>query len=115
MSSGIMSDWEDTKRQVKNQNPVKDGKTWLRHNAASQSGQIDLLVLSGKFSIDEMVYELRRQGVFGKGHTYEQSVKRVKDHLLHMQQGDSRNKASGMKPHNLKLSDNNGKWSFDLR
>lgn len=114
MSSGTKNDWEETKRQVENPNPVKDERTWLRHNAASQSGQIDLLVLSGKFSVDEMVYELRKQGVFGKSHTYEQSVKRVKDHLDHLRQGDSRNKASGMKPHNLKLIEINGKWSFDV-
>lgn len=114
MSSGILSDIEATRRQIKNPGPVKDGKTWLRHNETSQSGRIDLLVLSGKHSIDEMVYELRRQGVFGKGHTYEQSVKRVKDHLAHLQQGDARNKASGMKPHNLKLVEVNGKWSFDV-
>jgi len=56
-----------------------------------------------------MVNELRKQGLFGQGHTYEQSAKRVKNHLAHLQQGDSRNRASGMKPHNLKLSENNGK------
>jgi hypothetical protein len=114
MSSGVISDREETRQQVKTPKPIKDGKTWLRHNETSQSGQIDLLVLSGKFSIDEMVYELRRQGLFGNGHTYEQSVKRVKDHLAHLQQGDARNKASGMKPHNLKLAEVNGKWSFDV-
>lgn len=114
MSSGMMSDWEETKRQLTDPNPIKDGKTWLRHNVASQSGQIDLLVLSGQFSIDEMVDELRRQGLFGQEHTYEQSVKRVKDHLAHLQQGDARNRASGMKPHNLKLVERNGKWSFDV-
>lgn len=112
MSTGIIGDWEETKRLLKPPEPVKDGKTWLRHDVKSQSGQIDLLVLSGKFTIDEMVYELRKQGLFGKEHTYEHSVKRVKDHLAHLQQGDSRNKASGMKPHNLKLTDVNGKWSF---
>ena len=109
MNSGILSDIEETKRQIKNRAPVKNGKTWLRHEAKSQSGQINLLVLSGNYAIDEMVNELRKQGLFGQGHTYEQSAKRVKNHLAHLQQGDSRNRASGMKPHNLKLSENNGK------
>lgn len=93
-------------------NPVKDRKTWLRHNVTSQSGQIDLLVLSGQFSSDEMVDELRKQGLFGQEHTYEQSVKRVKDHLAYLKQGDARNRASGMKTHNLKLIEVGGKWSF---
>ena len=114
MSSGMMSDLDETQKLLRPPNPVKNGKTWLRHDVKSQSGQIDLLVLSGKFTIDDMVYELRKQGLFGKEHSYEQSVKRVKDHLAHLQQGDARNRASGMKPHNLKLVEANGKWSFDV-
>lgn len=113
MSSGMMSDKEETRIFLLPHNPVKNGKTWLRHDTKSQSGQIDLLVLSGKYTIDEMVNELRKQGLLGQEHTYAQSVKRVKDHLAHLQQGDSRNKASGMKPHNLNLAVSNGKWSFD--
>lgn len=113
MSSGMMGDLEETKKLLNPPNPVKDGKTWLRHNVAAQSGKIDLMVLSGKFSIGEMVEELRRQGMFDTGMTDDQCIRRVRKHLEHLRQGDWRNKASGMKPHNLKLIEVNGKWSFD--
>ena len=114
MSSGMMGDRQETQKLLSPPNPVKDGKTWLRHNVAAQSGQIDLMVLSGKFSIGEMVEELRRQGMFDKGMTDDQCKRRVRNHLEHLQHGDARNRASGMKPHNLKLVEANGKWSFDV-
>ena len=113
MSSGTTTDWDETKRLVRPPEPIKDGKTWLRHSITSQAGQIDLMLLSGKYSIDKMVEELRRQGMFNAGLTDEQCARRVKNHLEHLKQGDWRNKASGMKPRNLKLAVSNGKWSFD--
>lgn len=115
MSSGMMSDWEDTKQQVKNPKPVKDGRTWLRHNTSSQSGQIDLMILVGTYSIDEMVQALIEQKLLGPDYVGKKGRKRVMDHILHLQEGDARNRTSGMQPHSLKLIGINDKWSFDVR
>ena len=114
MSSGVIGDWEETKRLLKPPETAKGGKTWLRHSVKAQAGQIDLMLLAGKFSIGEMVEELRRQGMFDTGMTDDQCIRRVRNHLEHLRQGDWRNKSSGMKPHNLKLIEVNGKWSFDV-
>ena len=55
MSKGMpIEDLEETKSQLKKSNPCRNGKTWLRHLENAQSGRIDLMVLEGKYSKEEM-------------------------------------------------------------
>lgn len=114
MSSGLISDKEDTKKLLLPPSPVKNGKTWLRHSVNAQAGQIDLMLLAGNYNTNEMVEELKQRGLFDNAMSYEHCVKRVMNHLDHLREGDWRNRASGMKPHKLKLIEVNGKWSFDV-
>lgn len=102
MSSGISTDRDDTNRQLKDPQPIIDGKTWLRHNPNKQSGMMDLLILEGKYTIVEIASKI---GV---------TVKRVEEHLGHLgKDGDWRSKISGMTPHNLAITkDIYGKIKF---
>lgn len=54
MSSAKPDDWENTKKQLMNPNPISKNRTWLGHHIEKQSGTIDLMVLQGKFSIKEI-------------------------------------------------------------
>jgi hypothetical protein len=37
MSSGILRDWKETKKQLRDPEPCNGGKTWLRHSITSFS------------------------------------------------------------------------------
>lgn len=97
MSSGKSEDWENTKNQLMNPNPILNNKTWLGHRVKNkdgtdvQSGTIDLMVLEGKYSISEIARKINN------------TIERVEEHLDHLQTGDSRGKSSGMKPHKLRI------------
>jgi hypothetical protein len=97
MSSGKPEDWENTKKQLMNPDPVSKNKTWLRHRVKNkdgtnaQCGPIDLMVLEGKYSISEIAQKINNM------------IMRVDDHLKHLQDGNSRGKAAGTKPHNLQI------------
>ncbi len=114
MSSGLPQDIEETKKQLKNPNPCKDGRTWLRHLEEAQSGKIDLMILEGKYSTEGMVTELRRISLFKKDYSLRQCLSRVIDHLNHLRNGSSRGRAHGMEAHYLKLKQVDGKWMYDL-
>ena len=101
MSSGKPEDWENTKKQLVNPDPVSKNKTWLGHHVKKQSGTIDLMVLQGKYSIKEIAEEIDR--ISDIDMPFDARIKRVEDHLDHLQTGDSRGKASGMKPHKLRI------------
>jgi len=115
MSAGMPQDWNETKKQILEPDLCIKDKTWLRHSVNAQSGQIDIMLLKGTYRIEDMVSELYHLGLFNKNHDSYQCRKRVLDHLNHLQDGDSRNRASGTKPHNLKLKEVGGKWMFNMK
>ena len=97
MSSGKPEDWENTKKQMLHPNPVSNNETWLGHRLERKNGtpyqaaHIDLMVLEGRYTVDEIA---KKNNI---------TIKRVEDHLEHLQDGDSRNKNTNMKPHRLKI------------
>ena len=116
MSKGKKEDRKKTAQKLKDRNPPKKGKTWLRHRVDCQSGIIDLMLLEGSFSIEEMAQKL---AVFYPKRPRRQLLKRVRDHIDHLQEGDRRDNSSLHKedqhrPHCLKLKEVNGKWMFNL-
>jgi hypothetical protein len=110
MSNGMMADKSSTKAVIDGKiSVISKGKTWLRHTEGKQSGMIDLLVLEGIYSTKEMAIKIEKN--FPK---ITDSEKRVKDHIDHLQKGDGRNRASGMKPHFLNINiDAAGKVRFN--
>lgn len=109
MSSGKPTDWEDTKKQMISPCPVLGNETWLGHRIMKKNGshyqaaKIDLMVLEGISTINEIAREINN------------TVKRVEDHLEHLQDGDSRNTKSNMKPHKLRIVKSvDGKVKFNL-
>lgn len=105
MSKGLPEDWDNTAEQLKNPNPCKDGRTWLRHGENKQSGKIDVMVLEGRYSVSEIADELAKLELFDNDKPLNYRIRRVKDHLLHLQDGESRGQASGTEPHKLKIID----------
>ena len=105
MSSGKPTDWENTKKQLLNPNPVINNRTWLDHAKDSQAGIIDLMVLEGKSTVEQIASRIPEAS---------DPVKRVKQHLEHLQDGDSRQKNTNMKPHNLRIVEPNGILMFSL-
>lgn len=112
MSKGIKEDWINTRYQIKNPNPCKDGKTWLRHREFSQASIIDQMLLEGKYSILEIAEELNKN--FGAERSIQDRMKRVESHIEHLQDGDSLGNGRGVEPHRLRLKEVGGKWFFDL-
>lgn len=112
MSSGIKGDREETQCQLKNPRPIIDGKTWLRHRENSQAGLIDQMLLKGSHSVEDIAIELNAR--FKPEQKIDARMKRVRDHIEHLQDGDSRNRNTAMKPHKLRLKEVGGKWRFDL-
>ncbi len=98
MSSGKPTDWKNTKEQLLNPSPVSNNETWLGHRLERKDGtpyqaaKIDLMVLEGKYTVEEIAMKNNI------------TVKRVEDHLEHLQDGDSRNKNTNMNPHKLKIA-----------
>jgi hypothetical protein len=116
MSQSNPNDKADTSDQIKNPRPINGEKTWLRHKADAESGMIDLMILSGNFKINQMIKELSKNPNF-KSKDYHQWEQRIKEHILHLStlEGDSRNRASGMGGHNLRIKKNeSGTIAFDL-
>ncbi len=109
MSSGSNNDLSKTKSVEKALIPtVSRGKTWLGHLENRQSGLIDLLILEGSYSVNEIARKVERAfpGVAD-------SVKRVEDHIEHLQTGKSRDRVQV--PHRLKImTDAAGKIRFDV-
>ena len=115
MSQLHSSDKTNTIEQLKNAKPVNVNKTWLRHKADGESGLIDLMVLEGCFSIQKMAIELSKNPAL-KAKSINQWEKRIKDHILHLSstEGDSRNRASGVGGHNLRVKEtSSGAIAFD--
>lgn len=52
-------------------------------------------------SIKEIAEEIAR--ISDADMSFDARIKRVEDHLDHLQDGDSRGKTSGMKPHKLRI------------
>lgn len=111
MSNGTNDDHSNTKAVVNGSMPkVSKGKTWLGHSENKQSGMIDLLILEGVYSQKEIAIKVEQafSGVTD-------AEKRVQGHIEHLQTGDARNRASGMKPHYLKITtDAARKIRFDV-
>jgi hypothetical protein len=96
MSVGRISDLLETLEVLQGRrDSVENQKTWLRHGAKSQAGQIDLLLLQGA-SVGEIARQIPCR------------EKRVQDHFHHLENGPST-----MEPHHLILRNINGSWSFD--
>jgi hypothetical protein len=116
MSQSNPNDKADTSDQLRHPRPINGKTTWLRHKADAESGMIDLMILSGNFTINQMIKELSKNPNF-KSKDYPQWEQRIKDHILHLStlEGDSRNRASGVGGHNLKIKENEfGEFFFDL-
>jgi hypothetical protein len=110
MSNGQKSDWAETQRQLIEPCPVIGGKTWLRHKSDSQAGLIDLRLLEGNYSVEDIASELNE--IFLPTKPIGGRVRRVLDHIEHLQHGDTKGNISGVKPHELKLNEILGKWCF---
>jgi len=111
MSKPLKRDREDTLQQLRKPTPIVNGPTWLRHDVNAQCGAIDLMVLKGTYSKEEMAKELINE----KLHTGPLSAakRRVTAHLSHLQDGKLDTRPN--EPHKLKLTeDANGKWRFDM-
>lgn len=106
MSKYNVGDEEITRSLLKNPSPVENNQTWLRHKADGESGLIDLMVLEGNNTIDDMVNALSNNPAL-KPKRDSQWKKRIRDHLIHLstQEGDSRNIASGQGGHSLNLEE----------
>ena len=113
MTSGKPEDWVNTLEQLRDPDPVRNGKIWLRHLENKQSGVIDQMLLEGKSSIEEITEELNKRFKL-KNMSFDRRMLRVKEHIENLQNGDWRGEISGMLPHKLKLKEVNGKWMFDL-
>ena len=77
MSSGLIQDWNETKEQIRNPNPLSEGRTWLRHAENAQAGKIDIMLLAGTYSVEDMITELRRSGLFDQNRSLSQCRKRI--------------------------------------
>ena len=116
MGTGKSEDLEETIKQLKKPSQRIRKMTWLRHRTDRQSGQIDLMLLTGAYTVEdiaERLQELYPDRSIGK------LIKRVEDHMAHLQEGDARDHSSFHKdddhiPHGLRLKEVNGKWMFDV-
>lgn len=110
MSGGQADDWYHTQEQMKKRMPIQNGKNWLRHGEHTQSAEIDLMILEGKYSIKEIAAELNKRFTPMKSLAYRKN--RVKDHMDHLKQGSGKDKISGVKGHKLKIEEVDGKVRF---
>jgi hypothetical protein len=114
MTTGQRNDKEATKAQIMNRTQSITGATWLRHRANTQASVIDLMILEGRFTIEDIAKALNDREL--KKQPLSQRIKRVEDHIAHLQDGvgDSRGHWNGMKPHGLKIKiDSANKLRFD--
>ena len=99
---------------VKNRNqvPIRDGKSWLRHSG--QAAEIDKMIWEEKYSIKEMAEALNDESKGFGWLSISKRIKRIRNHMDHLQTGDSKGNWHGQEPHLLKLREIRGKWRFDL-
>jgi hypothetical protein len=108
MGTGKPGDKEKTIEQL--QSPKREvGKfTWLRHRTKSQSGMIDLMLLEGRYTVEEMAARLQS---YFPDRAFAMLCKRVRDHIDHLGDGDKRDhslhRKDNHKPHKLKVEKNN--------
>jgi len=118
MSKAHFLDEQKTILQVKKPNPVDGKTTWLRHKIGSEAGTIDLLILEGINTIQNMVRFLEREPAFLKK-TYRQWERRIMNHIEHLStvEGDARDRIRSTGGHNLKvkISDLTGVVFFDYK
>lgn len=114
MSNGRKEDWSNTKEQLRKPDPIKDGKTWLRHKEGSKAGTIDVMILEGRHTISDIADELYR--VCPNKRSLATQIQLVKGHIEHLQSGAGWGDASGREPHDLRIrTDSNRRVMFDLR
>ena len=110
MSNGNEDDWGNTITQIKNPDPIKNGRTWLRHREDTEAAAIDQMILQGTYTIDEMINELTPR----KAKTRDHWRRRIEGHIEHLQGGDSWGGARGQIPHKLKIASVAGRYRFDM-
>jgi len=114
MTNGLKEDWFNTKEQLKNPNPIKGGKTWLRHKEGAKAGTIDVMILEGRHTISDIADELYRSCPDKR--SLATQVQFVKGHIEHLQSGEGWGDADGREPHYLKIRiDSNRRVMFDLK
>ncbi|MDI6797811.1 MAG: hypothetical protein QMD09_12745, partial [Desulfatibacillaceae bacterium] len=106
MSNGEPGDWENTQAQLKNPNPIIGDKTWLQHKKGNQTFEIDLMLLKGS-TMDEMVDKIAPMSK-DKNKPRRAVEARIMDHIEHLQKGDAKGNAKGMRPHYLKVEQKKG-------
>jgi hypothetical protein len=116
MSTGHSEDLEKTIEQLKNPSQRIGNLTWLRHRTGSQSGRIDRMLLTGAYTTREMAERLQE---LYPDRPIDKLIKRVKEHIDHLGQGDARDHSSIHKdddhvPHRLPLKEVDGRWMFDV-
>lgn len=106
MSAGIEADYCATLRQLRKPNPIKDGKTWLRHRINSQAAIIDLMILEGKYSKKIIACELESKT------NCTNPVARIERHIDHLQKADGVDAWTNNIPHKCKIKEVNGILMF---
>lgn len=98
MTKWRKGDWERTKEVIAGKRPaIENGETWLRHSEGSSCFKIDLEILKGTSSVEEIA---KASGC---------PINRVTNHLYHLQEKKDRT----MEPHHLRVHEINGKVMFN--
>jgi len=108
MSHGIETDYYDTLQQLKKPDPIKGGKTWLRHRVNSQAAIIDLMILEGKYSKRDIAIALENKT------NCVDPLKRIERHIDHLQNADGVDAWTGNIPHKCKIKEIGGKVLFTI-
>ena len=101
MTNGLKEDWYNTVLQLKNPKPVENGKTWLRHKEGSKAAMIDIMILEGKHTIEEIGEALYQMCPNKK--PLKTQIGLVEGHIEHLQGGESWGDALGTTPHGLRI------------
>lgn len=107
MSRGIYpDDWNNT---CAGNTQLVNGRTWLRHGEQKQAGIIDMMILAGIHSVDDIANRLTR--LFpNNSRTHASWIDRISEHVAHLECDNN----GGGDPHNLVVNeDRNGVLSFD--
>jgi hypothetical protein len=107
MSDGRETDYNATLRQLKNPDPIKEGKTWLRHWTNKHTGLIDLMILEGKYSKNDIARELENKT------DCKDPLARIDRHIDHLQKADGVDAWTGNIPHKCKIKEVGGKLMFE--
>ena len=108
MSHGKETDYNDTLlllRGIKTE-PIREGKTWLRHGINTQGGLIDLMILKGEYSKKDIARELKNKTDCSN------PLARIERHIDHLQNADGVDAWTGNIPHRCKLQEINGILMF---